>query len=516
MGLLLCFFLAWDLRAVATDRSPLPTDSVLEPASLLHDLLEPPAGGTLELPLLKGWLADEKKGPLSSVVALLGVGLAGDPLVGSRLPGVLVHGGSLALVGIMAARLAGGWSAGVVALLLAGVTPGSFAWHRMDVHDALLSAPLLGILWLLVWPPRRARGALLLGALVGAAALLKVGIALFLLGPGLVYIMERAGRRGERGRLLLTAGAATLLLLPWVILAAGTLATYMGLSSHDKQSLPMWPRIYHYTVMAPLGWLFLSGALVSWIVLWRTRGVSRRFLLMAGLMAGGGVTLLVVAFDPMVRYMTPIFPVLALIIALALHRGMVLLATVWRPALAVQTAALGGVLLLGLYVQANLRAPTNEVRERMVSQGMLFPDQRPHDGLRKLIVRMKRDGIRSLDLNDSVLQGPCPVTANYIWRRRGFHIPWVGGEEARRWLERGGVAHLLICHDEVDGPLLLEPLLSVRQERGQLARVHAALLKTPFRVVASARDANRHVIALLRFQKKAKGAEHELSTPSAK
>ncbi len=506
VGLLLCFFMAWDLRAVATDQSPLPTDSVMEPASLLFSALFPGAGAEVEVARLKTWLANEKKGPLSAVITLLGGSAIGDPLVGARLPGVLVHGGSLALVGAMAARLGGGWSAGVLAVLLAGVTPGSFAWHRMDVHDALLSAPLLGILWFLVWPPRRKRGALALGLLVGLAAMLKVGVVLFLIGPGMVYIMERASKRGERGRLLITAVGATLVLLPWVVLAASTLAAYMGLSSHDKHSLPMAFRLKHYLLLAPLGWLYLSGALVSWVALRFASGVSRRFLLMVGLMAGGGVTLLVLAFDPMVRYMTPLYPLLALLMALALHRGFMALAAVWRrPSLVLGMAALLCVALLGLYVQANLVVHPEKVVHRMLSDGIRFPDQRPNNGLMKLLSRMKARGYTTLNLKSHVLPGDCPVSTQYIWARRGFRIPWTEPDAEREWLARGGVAHLLVCHDANVDALRLDKKLAPPPDNELAARLRVALLKTPYEVEASAKDPSGHVLLLLRFGQKARG-----------
>ena len=503
VALLICFFMAWDTRAVSTDQAPLPTDSTLEPVSVLH------LGLGLEqrdiaLESFGTWFSHEKKGPLTAVIALLFGGLVDDPLVGARLPGVLVHGTTLTLLGTMAARLAGGWSAGVMAVALAGVTPGSFAWHRMDVHDALLSAPLLGILWLLIWPPRRARGAILLGGLVGLAMLLKVGVILFLIAPGAVYILERAGRPGERRRLLLTAATAALVLLPWVIPAASTLAAYVGLSSHDKKGLPFHLRLSHYALFAPLGWAYLAGTPLALFFLHRRSPVSRRFLLMGGLMVGGGTALLLLAFDPMVRYMAPLYPVMALLLAMALHRALLFLARAWRPELSRVAVALACVLLLMPYTAVNLRSAGEATSERMVESGMMAPDQRSYDGLKQVVSFMDRGRSPSLNLNDGVVVGTCPVSSRYTWEQRGFPVRWMTREQSARWLKQGGRAHLLICHDAGEGPEQVKALLEgimAEDDGEQGASLRKYLMGLEYKVVASATDPNSKKVSLLRFTK---------------
>ena len=498
VALLICFFMVWDIRAVATDQAPLPTDSTLEPASLLHNVLR---SDEVDFEGLRRWISDEKKGPLTSALALLGGALAGDPLVGARLPGVLVHGSTLALVAALAVRLTGGWSAAVLAVALAGVTPSSFAWHRMDVHDALLSAPLILILWLVTWPPRRAAGAAALGLFVSLAMLLKVGGVVFLIGPGAVYILDRLSRRKERGRLLITAASATVILLPWVIFAAETLLKYMGLSSHDKTGLPLNQRLNHYAFFPPLGWAYLCGAPAAWVVLRRWSQISRRFLLMGGLMVGGGATLLVLAFDPIVRYMAPIYPVMALLMALALRVGLVRLARRWRPALSRAAVGVACAALLLPYAVANLYSSDDMIRERSVESGMLSPEQRRYNGLQRLIARMKRKGERSLNLAEAQIVGSCPVSAQFIWQVRGFTVPWLDRARGQQWLKQGGPVYLLVCHGREVNPLDDLGALAGFPAGGEdrpAVRLGRRVLKAKFKVVAREEDPSGTTYSLLK------------------
>ena len=151
-----------------------------------------------------------------AVPSLVGV----DTILGHRAVLAILAAGTIWLVGSLGRRLAGP-GAGLVAAALAALHPmlvGADTSLMTEGLGALLTVAILRAALLLLDEPRP-RHAVLLGALGGAAALLR-GEGVILLGGVLLVVALALVRRHQRAALRLLAGAAgvaALVVLPWLV-----------------------------------------------------------------------------------------------------------------------------------------------------------------------------------------------------------------------------------------------------------------------------------------------------------
>jgi hypothetical protein len=148
--------------------------------------------------------------------SLLGI----DTIFGHRVVLAILAAGTIWLVGSLARRL-GGTTAGLIAAAVAAVHPmlvGADTSLMTEGLGALLTVAVLRAALLMLDEPRP-RHAVLLGALGGAAALLR-GEGVLLLGGVLVVVALTFLRRRQGAGLRIlgaAAGTAALVVLPWLV-----------------------------------------------------------------------------------------------------------------------------------------------------------------------------------------------------------------------------------------------------------------------------------------------------------
>ena len=415
--LFLLFFLAWDMRAVVADTRLGPTDTTVEEALTLLDIM-----GEQGLRGLPGWTIQARKGPVAGILVDLISQVVGDPLLAARLLGVILHALLLVLIFRMATRLTGlAWS-GLLAVVICGTFPGEYGWFRMEYHESLLTLFTMLTLDQLARDLGSRRRAVLLGLTMAGGVLSKVPFPLFIIAPGLLFLWRNLRDR----RALANAGLAAVAFA----LAAGwylvpnllTIAEYVD-GSHEPQYFHFSESLRAYFLIIPGTIPYLVLALVAAPVTWRLEPAQRA--LVAGLAASicSGVALLLY-FDPWARYLVPAFPQAGLLIALGATAFLRRLSP-RREGLVGGLLVVAAVALLGLYVKDNIRGIEHPEGNREWGTGLIAPDVRPYQAYPRMVqhLRSRNIPVRSLGWT-SKIEG-CPNALRRLWNLRGVKPAYI-------------------------------------------------------------------------------------------
>jgi hypothetical protein len=485
VALLIVFFLAWDLRAVLTDQQISQTDTTVEDALFCARASRGGPRAALE------WAWGNKKGPLAGVLVLALDRVIGDPLLAARVLGVLMHGLLLWLVYHLAVSLSGRWLCGAAAVTLCGVHFGTYGWFRLEFHDSLLAVFTLAALWRMTQPLQRATSGVLLGATVGLGLLSKAAFPVFVCVPGLWFLHWRArDRRGLIG-LAIAGGVAAAIVAWWLVPALALLWRYAGLSSATFGQTWL-EKLWHNSVDIPGTGPFIALALLgAWLAARQGVAAARPLILLCLSLASGFVALVLV-FDPWSRYLLPLFPVAALLVAFGVVGLAERAARRWgaRPTRAVLLLVLAA--LIGRFCYDNFVGLPSPSGERTSGAGMVAPDGRPHLAYPRMVAHLRASGLSVVDVPNLL---PLPIAA--VWARRGHRLPVILQHEAEQRVRRGRPFELLFYH-------MAGTLSSTIQGNPNLAQCPPAMREAARRwrrvVLRSFADPDGWRVSLVRFQ----------------
>jgi hypothetical protein len=420
---LAAFVLLWDLWAILVDRRlTLGLDChAYHPLRIL-------AG---ELPwsdLVHG------KSPLVELLSLLAITSVGKLPLCTRLIPVLCHVVMVGQTYDLGRRVGRSAAAGLLAALSAATFPAVVGWARLDFPDFVVVCPILGALQLMVRIERleRVGAAVALGLVLGLGLLTKLTFALYLLAPGLYFAVTRVrGRRGVRCAAA-AAGVAAALAAPWALLNLGQLGRLMVQSATDSGETVL-DKVLVYASLPGAAALVLAACLAA-VYLWLRRRRGDRWdlgLLMAFVI--GALVLLVLVFDSATRYSVALFPVAAVLVGAGFADAAARAPGSLRRAASVGLAAA----LLGSFVWTNLRAPLPAGVDRELGEGMVAPDQRPHDALVRSLAAARRAGDSLMIIVDHEYTQENLAVPLLVLGRRGLLPELLTLPRARELLARG-------------------------------------------------------------------------------
>ena len=406
LGLLLLFFLAWDLHAILADQQ-LGTDAsdttLVDFIHLHFDLQESGAGE---------WLSrGNVKGPLATLL-ILGLGqLVGDWLLSARLLNVLLHGVLLLLVGRLTLRLSSSRLVALLAVAICGSFPAEYGWFRLDFHEPMVAVAVVATLLMMMDDLRSPAAAARLGLVVGLGLLTKLTYPMFLLIPGVLYLIRHLRTRRRALLLLLAAGVASLLTAWWFIPSAKLIQQYL-VDSTQRNPSTLGHKLDLYLIQLPGSAVLLGAALAGALLAWRGRLAPGRGILALALCVVPSVVLLIFVFDPWSRYIVPAYPAAGVLAALGvawvLRRARHRFPRVPRLLLCLLVAG-----LLAQYLWFNLVAGQRMHRDRIQGAGMVAPDTRPYDAYVRATRTIRRQGWRVLALPSFHVALPA------LWHLRG-------------------------------------------------------------------------------------------------
>lgn len=453
LGLLLVlgWFFAWDLRAVLLDQRPglISSDTTVSDLVVFERMLDEEGG-------FGAWVRrGHVKGPLAALLAYPIDLLLDDPLLATRLLGVLCHTLTLALLAGLVLRLGGTRGGTLWAVLLLGALPASFGWFRMDFHEALVAPAVVGTLLALTLSPAQRRAGPLLGLAVGLGVLSKLSFPIFVAMPGLYHLAFRV--RGLRAWLGVVVAALVALGIAsfWLVPSFGEITQNMADSTHASEGWLY--KMDVYLLRIPGSWPLLLGG----ILLGLLAAVRRRSGLLAALTLTLPlvIALLLFVFDPWTRYIVPLFPVAAALAGLGLSVLPGLVRGRWRALLvSPPAAAVLAACVLGPYVHVNLRGLSHPRESREFHAGLVAPDRRPYQGYASAVARARHLGWAVAELPS----GPNPAAFPRVFQRRGVQIEELPLQDAISRLSSGKPVGLIFIHDD---PM---PLTALRQRLGQM------------------------------------------------
>jgi len=448
---LLGLFLLADLLAVFSDTRLSATDTMINEALALHQLVQEDAGSL--------WLSQpHDKGPLPTLTVYLLYQAMGDPLWAARLLNVGLHLTLLLLVWRLVLRHSGSRAAALLALVVCGTTPAIYGWFRLAFHEPMVSVFVLLTLDRLTRPLRRPRDAVWLGLCVAGGLMSKLSFPLFVLLPGLWFLAT--GVRDRRALLLLGGALATCLVaVAWWLVPSRSLIVELFFRSSQVEESTCLHKLPLYTLelsgAAALFGAGVAGGILTWLRRPALRGVV--FVLLG--CALGGLGLLVFVFDPWSRYVVPALPAAAVLAGLG---AAVALEPARRRALARIAGLLLAVPLLAHFIYTNVRAPAPGERE--FSSGMVSADRRPHTAYPAAVAQLRRGGHAALPLTLIAPADLRPGVARWVWGARGFALRALSLDAARRTLARGEPIWLLVTHPRGPGLDLINRALRTRRE----------------------------------------------------
>jgi len=431
LSALAIFIVGWDLWAVLADLRPSGGDTFTNTTLHLYDHL------TKENPW--GFFStDGPKGPFAPLLSLPFLVLLGQVPLATRLVCVAAHGALVWQTYDLGRRLYGGPWTGLLASVMLSTSPMVFGWARLDFHECLLASVVTATLQLMV----RARLdgpilSLLLGLVLGVGILTKLGYVVFMVAPGIWFVLRRL--RGVRSGLylLLTLGFMSLVAYKWV---RNNMDTIMG-NYHMTTSFreAWWLKAAAYVADPPTYLLFAAG-LAAVAVLWWKRLADRWVLALYVPFIGLSLVQFSMLFDYWTRYTVPLYPAASVLAAAGL---VLVLGRLPRLPARLLAAAFAGYLLVS-FVQLNL-APVVGPNAREFTFGMFVPDTRPYDGLSRAMGVLRPLGGKVL-----LLVEPGPAHTRWagmeqIWNFRGVPLNKMDpGEFFRHQPEGQGVSVLFI------------------------------------------------------------------------
>lgn len=435
LGLLLVFFVAWDLRAILADNQLTVNDTTVEDAILLEEAVREYGGlrGVVE------WLGITRKGPLAGPVVLLLDLFVGDLLVAARLLGVLAHAALLWLVCGLVRRLTGGWAEALLAVVVCGAFPGIYGLCRLEYHDALIAVATVLTLWLMTREIGRPWAPLTLGLTVGLGLLSKLPFALYIALPAVLYLHRHARSRRDALRLGLALAVAVAAVGWWLFPTWRLFLFYARRSTTQLSDARSWlDKLAGYAVDIPGTGAFVGAGLAGAWVAWRSRVAPPFALALLVSCIVGAVAALVAVFDTWARYLLPLFAPAGILVTL----GLAGLARWAEPRCGRRAVGAGMlVLALGLVAQFcvhNIRGVWFPGNERFSGVGMAVPDRRPYPAFPAMAHVLRRRGWRVVEVPRLY-----PGFIVKLWARRGYALPTVPANEVPSLLRGGEPVYLV-------------------------------------------------------------------------
>ena len=367
-------------------------------------------------------------------------------MLASRLSGVVLNAIIGGLLFLAVVWMGGGGRAGLLAVVILGALPAHFGWFRMDSHEALLTVLTLLTLIALMRPLSSRWLGVQLGLLAGLGFCAKTAYPIFVIVPGLLWVLVHLRRPRLWLHLGLAAAVALALLGPWLLNTMDQLAEYVQAASNPDE-FPLLDKAMTYFTFFPGTPLLLLAGVSGALLAARLRVAS---LFKVGLLfssAMSGLAILILAFDPWRRYMVPAFPSLAILAALGLEGVLRRVEGRWSPRITNAMAGALAVCLLGLYVNYNLVGVPWPEDQREWGAGMVSPDQRSYEAFPKVVARARKEKVplvlvhgwpQEMNLRPENLTG--------IWFARGWGGPFVDQFAAMETLKRGGRLLVLFSH----------------------------------------------------------------------
>jgi len=190
LAALIAFSLGWDLWAVLTDLRLSGSDTFTpQLLSAYENYQQSGLGGII------GWMGQTGyKEPLAPLLTMPLLLILDQVPLAPRLVSVLAHAVLTWQCYHLARCLGGRVWAGLWAALIMITTPLIFGWARLSFHEPLLAVMVLGALQVMARAPLvRFRQAVLLGLLLGLDLLTKLSFIVFMVAPGVWFVLRRHG-----------------------------------------------------------------------------------------------------------------------------------------------------------------------------------------------------------------------------------------------------------------------------------------------------------------------------------
>ena len=383
--ILLLFLGAWGAWAVGTDNQPTFADGLVPDSETLASTLLGKYGLTNYVEQLR------YRPPLSHVPSALLFLINGLPDLLLARVGVLLQYLLMVWVAYSIGLVAAGRGPALLAAVWLGTTPMVFGWGRMAYMDTGLALMVLVSLRLLMANNlARARDGILLGLAVGGGLLTKVAFPIFAVGP-VAWLLALKVRSLRAAGVLALAVVTSLVVISWWLIPnltaiqtnAGMSATGSTFGPHMLVTMGTVFRISVLTIPGGVA-LFASSLLVSVaaLILKPAAGPGRQVIVLFQLTMLLSLGLLLL-FQPLTRYMVPVYAVAAVLGGISL--GGVIMDRARRAAWPI-IGGLSACLLL-LFVLLNLGVVKHAIPKdsivpsaspRISSAGMLTPDRRDY------------------------------------------------------------------------------------------------------------------------------------------
>jgi 4-amino-4-deoxy-L-arabinose transferase-like glycosyltransferase len=320
----MALLLPWGLWAIAKDDTPeSPADAIgTRVAETVAAVRTGDARGAIRAIHGEG----DKNGPVSVAVAASFVLLLGPSLFALRLGGVACYATLMWQTHDLARRAdpaptTAGWAA-----FLCGLVPLVYGWSRLEHGEIYAAVWYLGCLQVMARGHLDWKRAVVLGAFAGLGVQTKLLFIVCIVPPGLWFLLGHARRRGRLARLGLAVVVAALVCGWWLVLGWETVhrnllrstcalfrppplfAADSWLDSKLRQL-----RLYFWDIKGNSA--LLGGAAVSLYLKRNDPGRPLRALLGIGSLLS---LVLLLAFDTGTRYVVPVLPPAAVLVALGL------------------------------------------------------------------------------------------------------------------------------------------------------------------------------------------------------
>ena len=424
---LLLFLGAWGGWAILSDNQPTFADSLIPDSQTLQDTLLGNYG-------LGNYVEQLRyRPPLSHAPSALLFLINGAPDLTLARLGVFFQYLLMVWVAFSIGAAAAGMVPGLMAALLLGTSPIIYGWGRLAYMDAPLALMVLVCLRVLMNNTLSSkRDGILLGLAAAGGMLTKVAFPIFAVGPLLWLLALRVRSVRAVGNLGLAVATCLLVISWWLIPNFNAILTNASMSSTGSSSgadrMGMMAATFKVFVLdVPGGLLLFGAALASSAAAWVLKpqaGPGRPFV---GL---GVLTLLIslglmLLFQPLTRYVVPVYAVAAVLCGTCL--GGVVPDRAGRaggPLL----AGLAGVCLL-LFMLLNLAVirphiPKDNIvasaSPRISSAGMLAPDQRDYNAL-----QAARDVVEKFGFTKCLVVSTGP----WLSERSQYHMDMLNSRE---------------------------------------------------------------------------------------
>ena len=356
------------LRVILADNQPLwadPTTNMV-PSVMLRDLVL----GVPDVSWARWLSATGERLWLSSAIHLPFLLVIQEPLQAVRVAELCLHLGVIWGVYAIGCRLATR-TAGLLAAYLLAAVPLMLSWGRAGNADPVIWATLLGLFWVLLrLDLRRMDHAIHLGLAAGLVASSRL-IAYVYLSAAALWVLAFAVRSRRAALNLVPAALLSMIIPGWWIVARLDAVSEAARRSTDRVSDLVLQVLHTYIANGP--GVAAALGLVALLLLWRRKLLLGRQLSLAAFWIVLPVLQLVFMWDSWERYLLPLLPQCALLVAVAA----VGLSASWPAGR--RRGLLAAVVIAGGIHMALTVAGLDSV------SGLHNPDTRPYRGLARTL-----------------------------------------------------------------------------------------------------------------------------------